>query len=467
MFALEDTITAISSPPGEAVRGVLRLSGPTALELAKSLFYSEELDSVAFLDLPGRSRIAGRCWLGDNISIAAEAYVFRAPSSYTTQDMVEIHTSGNQTLLQMLLNQLLSNGARLAGPGEFTARAFFNGRIDLTEAQAVASMIHAQSDAQLRASERLLEGQLYKLVASLSESVAHILALTEASIDFSQEEIEFANNEQFRGMIKDVQDRLKAIVDDSITWQEIQKLPQVVVAGPANAGKSSLVNKLLGMDRAIVSNIAGTTRDLLTAPMKLSDGECMLIDTAGLGEVVDPLAGQTQELSRKALQNCDLLVWMMDPTRGDDTANYPPEDIKLPSHVIVLVGKADLFETNKIKQQFWDKYFKLDCGLPDNFLAISPVADFNIDAVRKLIEMNLTERHSVNITAMTVTLTVRQRQALIDANNSLASAYDSVDMHEIAALELRDALDYLGTISGKVTPDEILGQIFGQFCIGK
>ncbi|MCK4629121.1 MAG: 50S ribosome-binding GTPase, partial [Sedimentisphaerales bacterium] len=282
MYIPDDTIVAVSSAAGSAARGIIRVSGPEALALAGTIFQGD--DGVSVAEAGSWSVLKGRCLLTESVSCPAGLYIFRAPHSYTTQDVVEFHLPGSGPLLQMVLQRLLATGAdvRSAEPGEFTARAFFNGRIDLTEAEAVAEVINARSDGQLRAAERLLDGRLHRICSEITRRLTEALALIEANIDFSEEDIEFATGEQLRGQVAAVLGDLGRLLTDSTTWDELTHLPKVAVAGPANAGKSSLINSLSGIDRSIVSSIAGATRDLLTVPLSLPDGECMLIDTAGL-----------------------------------------------------------------------------------------------------------------------------------------------------------------------------------------
>ena len=496
MYALDDTIVAISSAPGSAACGIIRLSGADALKYAGKIFTPDKGD---FLNNPvGSSVIPGRCRLTDpqgetgnnqqkpSITCPARIFFFQGPHSYTTEDMVELHLPGSAPLLQMILESLVNFGARPGRAGEFTARAFFNGRIDLTEAEAVAAVISAQSDGELRAAERLLDGELHNRCLALSERLTEILALVEAGIDFSEEDIEFASPAQVRQQIAAVKDDIEQLLFQSLTWNELRHMPQVALAGPANAGKSTLVNALSGIDRSIVSSIAGTTRDLLSVPMALPQGECMLIDTAGLGQVDDQLAEKTQSLSQRAIATCDLLLWVYDITEPDSAASaLPPASLKSPAQVITVVNKIDLAPESTIKNL---TKLKAPHG-SSPVLPVSAQRGDNVENLKQLIAQalqlnlptsdkhqdmpenpHLSQTHYGNIA-----LTIRQRASLcatqkaVDQALSLLAGIEKSNLvpSELVALELRSGLDNLGQISGEVITEDILGRIFSRFCIGK
>jgi len=356
----------------------------------------------------------------------------------------------------------------MAQPGEFTARAFLHHRIDLSEAEAVAELINARSDAQLRGAQRLLDGALHHLCTELTSGIAEVLALVEADIDFSQEDIEIAAPADLARQIAALQADLERLLRDSISFQELSHLPRLVIAGPANAGKSCLVNALVGMDRSIVDSIAGTTRDLLSAPLHLAHGECLLIDTAGLGKVNDILAETTQDLTRKAISTCDLLLWVIDIS--SDRLQLDLDLLTrfdLPRNVIVLANKIDLIEPpERIEQLLAKIRIKThDC------IGISALYGENLDILRQKIEEIFTGAMG-DYPAEMLALTARQRQNLRLARQGLSQTLDLLSDHalqqaELIALELRNVLDHLAVISGQVVTEDILTRIFSRFCIGK
>ena len=478
MYIIDDTIAAVSSAAGSAVRGIIRVSGPEALALAGAIFQGD--DGVSVAEAASWNMLKGRCRLTGAVSCPAGLYIFRAPHSYTTQDMVEFHLPGSGPLLQMVLQGLLATGAgaRLAQPGEFTARAFFNGRIDLTEAEAVAEVINARSDGQLRAAERLLDGRLHRTCSEITRRLTELLALVEADIDFSEEDIEFATSEQLRDRVAAVLGDLDHLLTDSMTWDELTHLPRVAVAGPANAGKSSLVNSLSGIDRSIVSSIAGATRDLLTVPLSLPDGECMLIDTAGLYNAAetasDPLAEAARKLSRRAVATCDLLLWVFDATEANPYGfSAPSDDMELPEHVILIANKIDLPHN----EQHLDDILSAasTCSI-----RVSALRGDNLEVLKARIDNILRKILTCETPTQAMALTVRQRQSLQDSRECLNGAMsllegagravsDDTDevQRELLALELRSCLDHLGCISGAVVTEDVLDNIFSRFCIGK
>jgi tRNA modification GTPase len=455
MFDIDDTIVAASSAGGSSACGIIRLSGPEAISSARTLFVPDKNEK----DLSGWYRYNGRFQLTSTISCPAQLYIFHAPKSYTAQDMAELHLPGSPALMQMVLDRFLQTGIRLAQPGEFTARAFFHGRMDLSEAEAVAEVIHARSDSELRSAQRLLDGALHRICHNINQSLSELLALLEAQIDFSEEEIELISTNKLQEGLEKLRTELESLIARSVTWEDLHHLPRVVLAGPANAGKSSLANALLGMDRSIVSAIAGTTRDALAAPLQLEHGECLLIDTAGLGDVYDPLAKETQKLARQKMRNCDLLLWIVDgsrPTLEQDIADLDHMNMKTP--FITVINKKDLMADHSQRNT-------------SDVIYVSAVTGENLEILKKEISRSL-QKEIVDCPRQSLALTVRQRQALTESQNHLTTACQLLNEFgseriELVALEIRGAMDQLGTISGQIVNEDILSKIFSRFCIGK
>jgi len=467
-FLQDDTIVAVSSPPGISFRGIIRLTGPDALPLAAKFFRCDDSPGD-LVDSDSWVYHIGRVVLPANLSCPCQAYIFRAPFSYTTQDLIEFHLPGSPALLQMLLEELLAAGARLAQPGEFTARAFINNRLDLTEAQAVAAMVNARSDCQLRAAELLLEGSLHQNCLTLSNQLTDALSFVELQIDFSEEDLVAPPVTQIRRLIHTARDQLNQLLQNSITWRQLEHLPRVVVSGPANAGKSTLVNRLVGFNRSIVSNIAGTTRDLLTASLHLPHGECLLIDTAGLGPTSDPMASLTQPLTRQAISSCDLLLWVFDCSAADlsPDANIPA-DLKIPANLILVANKIDLCPDHKPLRSV-----QLPPPGPGiKQIAISALRGDNVEILTTTLDNLLQHDLRDYLAGPALALSAHQRQALASCSACLTSAFalladNQLSQPELLALEIRSALDHLGSISGTVVTEQILERIFSKFCIGK
>ena len=466
-FDMEDTIAAISTAPAVALRGILRISGSDALSLVEKIFQKDDKQFSSW------TRRYGRLKLTDEIRCPAQLYVFRSPNSYTSQDMAELHLPGSPALLQMVLELLLQAGARSAEPGEFTARAFMNGRMDLSEAEAVAEVISARSDAQLRGAEQLLAGALHQKCEQITSQLMDILALLEANIDFTDQDIEWDSTQQLTEQMQNVQNDLEQLLTDSRSWEQLSHLPRVVVAGPANAGKSCLTNALLGMDRSIVNSLAGTTRDLLTGPLHLTHGECMLIDSAGLGPVDDLLAQDAQQVAQLAITTCDLLLWVIDGSDSRSQEQFEKDirfldSLNYQGPCLAVVNKIDLCRDTTSRLRTLQQ---LSHELQDKTIAVSALRGDHLDELKLQIEQSL---HGGNIdtTPLVLALTVRQREALKDGIENLRRASlllsdPESTPAELAALELREGLDYLGEITGEVVTDEVLGRIFSRFCIGK
>ena len=470
---LDDTIVAISSPPGIGARGVTRLSGPDALVLAEALFAPD--DGPILTQARGHRRIRGRVQVGTDGSVPAEAYTFRGPASYTRQDVVELHTIGSPPVLATLLEQLTHSGARVAEPGEFTARAFFLGAMDLTRVEGVAAMINARSDSQLRASEALLHGKLSKRSTALREQLADLLALIEAEIDFVEEPIEFVSREQVIATVDRAASDLASLLRDAVSEERLQVLPEVILVGPHNTGKSTLFNRLTGVDRAIASATAGTTRDVLRAPASVPGGEVMLLDSPGLAPapdaaggvelaVLEQLAGAATERSTRS---ADLILLTVDVT------NAPGEAVEQLRSM--LPARRSLVVLNKIDQLPEGQLSDLRTDLADRadlFLVAALTGD-GVEALRAAIGRMLisaAESPGSDILA----LSDRQRGTLRDAKEALLRAgrlcTDCSGLAggmELVALEIREALDALSLLLGAVAPEELLARIFSRFCIGK
>jgi tRNA modification GTPase len=439
-----DTIVAISSAVGAGVRMIVRASGPLAAKLASDIWHPALPDAshsacgtIAFanLEVPG-------CWL----------YFFGLPRSYTGEDLVEFHIPANPLLARMLLDDLVARGARPADPGEFTARAYFNGRLDLTEAEGVAATIAASGEQELRAARQLLAGELARRLRPASDLVAETLALVEAGIDFADEGLTFLSAKDVNDRIMRVDAMLRELLESSSRFERLAHEPRVVLVGRPNAGKSTLLNALAGHERAVTSPVAGTTRDVLTADVVLPRGIVKLTDAAGLGGE-DPddatpveVARQMREKALRAAETAEVLVLVRDVT--DLRPNLEPLP-RTPDFIVET--KADLQPRAAGK------------------FAVSAKAGTNLDALRRELDRLAFGTPSGGAGATALALNARHVQAVSEAREALARAGAQVagEAPELIALGLREALDVVGRVVGIVTPDDVLGRIFSAFCIGK
>ncbi len=473
---IEDTIAAISCAPGAGGRGLLRLSGPRSAELADAVFACA--DGMKLQDVQSRRRIMGRLRVAGS-TVPAEAYVFLAPASYTRQDVIELHTVGSPPLLSIVLDALLASGARAAEPGEFTARAFFNGALDLTRVEGVASAIAARSDAQLRASRHLLLGGLGRRMSGIREALGDMLALVEAEIDFVEESMGFVTSAEADARISDALLALRETLDASTSLERLELLPEVVLTGRPNAGKSTLFNRLTGTDRAIRSAVAGTTRDLLRAPVNLAGGEIILVDSAGVSDVPrgaeceahgpDALA---EAAALRAIETADFILCVVDISQAPEPAQVL-SSMRLHRPGLVVGNKSDLVSPSARAQ--WEDHAAKRAAEP--FTADVVLASAVTGEGIELLRENLGARLFSGVphrAAEAVGLTARQYQALRNAASALSRAQallrhatDLGACAELVAVELREAISALSLLTGEMTTEDLLGRIFSRFCIGK
>ncbi len=445
----DDTIAALSTAAAPAARIILRVAGPAAHSIACSL-----CDVQAFA-----AGSATRQFLSFNdLRFPVWVYAFCKPHSYTGDDLIEFHLPGSPVLAKLLLDELFSRGVRPAEPGEFTARAYFNGKMDLTEAEGVAATIAAGNTSELRAARQLMAGELARRLNPIMDGLAQTLALIEVGIDFSEEDVTFLAADELRRQIQSADDALADLLNRSSRFESLSHEPRVVLVGKPNSGKSSLINALTDGHRAVVSDQAGTTRDVLTAPLDLPRGRVLLTDIAGVDPAesnsvdaklpIDPeslIARQMQTRAGSAMASADHLLLVQDATDTRPPVT-PSESVSL-----VVRTKADLLpaEQNRDGQLFVSAH--TGSGLHELRHALDRLA-FGSDT-----------------TATVVSLNRRHLAAIGESRAALARGAEQVDddAAELVAAELRESLDHLGSILGTITADDVLGRVFSAFCIGK
>ncbi len=431
----------------------MRLSGPGSIELLHGIIASTPPTSAGAyrVDLRPPQSFANLAATGTRI--AAWAYLFRSPRSYTGDDLVELHLPGNPLLVKLMVEDLIARGARQAEAGEFTSRAYLNGRLDLTAAEGVAMTIAAGNDAELKAARQLMSGELSRRIIPIMEQLADALALLEAGIDFVEEDISFIASDDLREKITHVEREVRSLVADTARIERITHEPRFALIGKPNAGKSTLLNALAGQDRAVVSPVAGTTRDALSVTVKLPRGMVQVIDVAGLERVGDDPHGirsQMQARALRALEEVDFVIQVIDGSAEADVLRARQSISRKPD--LIVLNKCDLLADQADQSQ--------------HAIRISALTGRNLNG---LIEAMSDLAFGQAETSAALALGSRHIAALDDALCALARADVAVNREaaELIAHDLREALDALGKIIGHVTPDDLLGRIFGSFCIGK
>jgi tRNA modification GTPase len=454
---MTDTIAAIATPLGAGGLGVLRLSGPAAFAIADGVFRTK----TPLSQTPPRAARLGDLHDGGAVIDQALALAFRAPHSYTGEDVVEFSCHGGPALLRAGLDLLLRRGARAAGPGEFTQRAFLNGKMDLSQAEAVAALIGARSAAQGRLALNHLRGGLAAETRPWREKLVALLAALEANLDFAEEEVPDLPREALRDSIRAVRNALSTFLaeaGDARAWREGWR---VALAGRPNVGKSSLFNALLKTDRAIVTPVPGTTRDTLEETVVWDGLPVVLTDTAGLRRADDPVERAGLERARRAADSADAVLWVVDASAEpapEDRAAFPPR----PDGTVVLVlNKCDRPVPGRAEER-WRSFLNAPAvpavrvsaatggGLPDLRRAVLNSAAGGREPAESAAGLN-----------------ARQTQLLRDAEAALGRAAVDPGPDEAVALDLRQALARLNEVTGDGAPDEVIHAVFSNFCIGK
>jgi len=387
--------------------------------------------------------------------------LFQAPHSYTGEDLAELHIPSSAALLRMLVDELLRAGARPADPGEFSARAFFAGKIDLTEAEGIAATISAANNVQLRAAASLRDGALHRWTHTSVETLVELLAALEAGIDFTEEEgVSFISADQVRWRLQELIAEISRLTCHAVRWERLDALPVAILTGRPNVGKSSLINALAGHDRAIVSPLAGTTRDALSAILLSPQGPIRLVDVAGIEASPTPLSQDMNLARQRILREADLVLLVVDDMDTVESVNGIRKELTDwgVTNILTVRNKVDILDPQRGSEILVD-------------IAVSALHKRNLPALKALISDSLALRPPGAIDAMT--LNARHREGLGMVTLALHRAValtteKSFRMHpELLATELRDALNRIGSITGAISPDDVLGKIFGSFCIGK
>ena len=461
-----DTIVALATPSGAGAIAVIRLSGEDAINIASKIFHS-----ISGKDLAKQKTHTvhlGHIKDGNRILDEVLATVFKNPNSYTGEDTIEFSCHGSSFIQQEIIQLCLRKNARMATPGEFTLRSFLNGKMDLSQAEAVADLISSDSAASHQLAIQQMRGGFSSEIAALREELLNFASLIELELDFAEEDVAFANRDDFQKLITKISFVLKRLIDSFATGNVLKNGIPVAIVGEPNVGKSTLLNALLNEQRAIVSDIAGTTRDTIEDEISIGGISFRFIDTAGIRETTDTIEGLGIKKTFEKIDQAQVVVFLIDSSRllsGEVTvANLQIEIGKIknkhPQKALIVVGnKADII-TSKEKTHLKDSIDSLQ-------LIAAKTGEGVEDLKTSLLEFVNTGALKNNQTIVTNT---RHYDALLKALEEITRVQECIDAGlsgDLMAIDIRQALYYFGEITGEITNDDLLGNIFANFCIGK
>ncbi len=449
-----DTIIALATPQGISALAVIRLSGANAIEITDRVFKGKKL-----INQPSHTAHLGSIKSGERLIDEVLVTIFKEPSSFTLENSVEISCHGSPIVIREILKAFLQQGVRLAEPGEFTKRAFLNGRFDLVQAEAVADLIHAETDNARQAALNQMRGGFSREINQLREELIHFASLIELELDFGEEDVEFAKRDDLKQLITKIESYLTRLINSFDQGQVIKNGIPTVIAGKPNAGKSTLLNALLNEEKAIVSDIPGTTRDVIEDEIVLGGIAFRFMDTAGLRNTDDVVEAIGVKRTRESMKKAALILYLFDLSQvtATDIASEEQE-LKLLGVPYIKVGnKADKAPAEILK-------FIENQG----FIVISAATHQNLDALKHTI----LERFHVNEVKQSDVLITNTRhyQKLVETRDALVRVGNGLETGitgDFLAMDIRQALHYLGEITGTITSDDLLANIFSKFCIGK
>jgi len=449
-----DTIAALATPQGVGGLHIIRLSGPQAIAIADEIFRGALLQKQ-----PSHTLHYGNIVMGDTVLDEVVMGLYRAPKSYTMEDVVEISCHGSPYIAQRILTLLTQQGARIARPGEFTLRAFMNGRLDLSQAEAVADLIAAENDASHTLAIKQLRGGFAADIQSLRQELIDFAALIELELDFIEEDVEFADRGALIALVERIRTILSHLIQSFRLGNVMKNGVPTVIAGRPNAGKSTLLNALLNEERAIVSEIPGTTRDAIEEVLHIEGLAFRFIDTAGIREATDAIESIGVEKTLSKLKQAGVVIYLFDSAAmtpaevEEDIHTYLHDDIPF----LLVANKADLSHLP------WPKRIA-----DHEIITISAEHKQHLDSLKTALKNTILYTHIPG--DQTIVSNVRHHTALLQADLALERVLGGIHGHlsgEWVALDIRTALEKLGEISGEVYDEDLLDSIFSRFCIGK
>lgn len=459
----QDTIIALATPSGVGAIAVLRVSGPEALSISNTLFKS--IHDKQLIDQPTHTLHLGHIVDQDRVLDEVLISLFKNPKSYTGEDVVEISCHGSSFIQQEILQLFVRMGCRVANPGEFTLRAFLNGKMDLSQAEAVADLIASDSAAAHQIALQQMRGGFSSEIQSLRDELLNFAALIELELDFSEEDVEFADRQQFQALLNRIVKVLKYLIDSFSTGNVIKNGVPIAIVGAPNVGKSTLLNTLLNEDKAIVSNIAGTTRDAIEDELTIEGVKFRFIDTAGIRQTDDTVETIGIEKTFEKMAQSQVILQLFDAnTITEKTASIVQEQIQQTTtehpdkqHIIVF-NKMDLGDIEYLTKEFENQ----------SFLGLSAKTGQGVETLKtQLLQLVQTGQLRNNDTIITNARHYDALRLALDNIQKVKAGLQNGLSGDLLAIDIREALFHFGQITGDISTDDLLGHIFSNFCIGK
>lgn len=453
-----DTIAAISTPRGEGGIGIVRLSGDESLGILSKIFKPKSKKDVK--DIKSYTINYGHIYDGDELIDEVLVSVMKAPNTYTREDIVEINCHGGYLITQKVLELVLKNGAKIAEPGEFTRRAFLNGRLDLTQAEAVIDLIHGKTDKSISLSLNNLRGDLRDQINHLKKILLDVAAHVNVVLDYPEEGVDEPIPEHLIIELHNVKDTITKLVESYDKGKMIKEGIKTAIVGKPNVGKSSLLNSILREERAIVTSIAGTTRDTIEEIINIKGIPLIMVDTAGIRKTQDEVENIGVQKSKKMLKEADLVLFVLDSSRDFSDEDREIYDSIQSEKVIGILNKIDMEKkldiTNLTKVKKW--------------IEISALENIGIDTLENEIYNFILSENIEDSSEKLIITNIRHKSALEKTKKSIENIFETIDMGypmDLIAVDLNDALDSLSEVTGEISSEDLLDHIFSNFCVGK
>jgi tRNA modification GTPase len=467
MTQYEDIIIALSTPPGVGAIGVIRLSGKGSVALVNKFFKGKNLAEQPSHTAHFGSIIDEKRMPLDECLVT----IFKAPTSYTKEDVVEISCHGSSYIIEQIIRLFLRNGARSANPGEYTLRAFLNGQLDLAQAEAVADLIASDSASTHDIAMKQMRGGFSNEIKRLRQELIDFAALIELELDFGEEDVEFADRGRLENLVSEIKDVIQKLIDSFQLGNIIKQGVMTVIAGRPNAGKSTLLNALLNEERAIVSSIAGTTRDTIEEVLNINGIQFRIIDTAGIREAQDAIEKIGVEKAMEKIAQSALVLFIFDVTHTKPEHLWQDVDLFLKNNEGIIEKNKTIFIANKMDKYpslNFEEFYKEGLISKENLITASALNKMNIDYIKEKLYDAVVDEESLSDN--TIVTNTRHYDALYKTNEALQEVLDGLyngTSGDFIAMDIRRSLHYLGEIVGEISSEDLLDSIFSRFCIGK